>query len=219
MLLKGSWYSESVGLLAMQSNACRGVSQRGFTLIEVLLALTLFALLAVTAALMLDQTTRQAQLQRERAGEEQNLHLFWQLLQRDLSQTVWRARKESFGSALQSDFLNGAEHTLSWFSAGQLEWSGEHLRPRLQRVVWRLHDGAIERASSSVLDPAVEDALEFGALLQGVQSWRWQFWYRGQWRSELPSREDNPRAAALELVFADSERRVSARFTLPEHAL
>lgn len=188
----------------------------GFTLIEVLLALALFALLALAVALMIDQSTRQNQLQRERSQNRQDISLFWQLLEKDIDETLWRVRKEKFGSGLNSYYETDQGRSLSWVSAGQSRWVNGQLQRQAQRVVWRLNQGVIERLSTAIIDPAVTEEAQFEPLLEGVKSWRWRFWMNGAWRSELPTLKQQPEAVELEVHFTREDHVLTGRFSLVE---
>lgn len=185
----------------------------GFTLIEVLIALSLFSLLAFAAALMIDQSTRQSQLQHERSLGEKDFGLFWHLLEKDIAETVWRERKEKYGSKLESFYSTERVGALSWVTAGSAIWRKDRLQRQLQRVDWRLENGVIERLSSTVIDPAIDEPARYHPMLSGVKSWQWKFWYKEQWRTQIPNKSDHLKGLELVVEFHNGGK-LTGRFSM-----
>lgn len=128
----------------------------GFTLVEVLVSLLIFALIAAAGAAVLSlsvdnrfaikaATDRTADLQRMRG-----------LLKADLGQATGRRSRGPSGRALPQPMtgaLSPGEPALVLTRAG---WTnpGERARPSLQRVEYRLVEDRLERRVSSHLDGA-----------------------------------------------------------------
>lgn len=128
----------------------------GFTLVEVLVSLLIFALIAAAGAAVLSlsvdnrfaikaATDRSADLQRMRG-----------LLKADLGQATGRRSRGPSGRALPQPMtgaLSPGEPALVLTRAG---WTnpGERARPSLQRVEYRLVEDRLERRVSSHLDGA-----------------------------------------------------------------
>lgn len=128
----------------------------GFTLVEVLVSLLIFALIAAAGAAVLSlsvdnrfaikaATDRTADLQRMRG-----------LLKADLGQATGRRSRGPSGRALPQPMtgaLSPGEPALVLTRAG---WTnpGERARPSLQRVEYRLVEGRLERRVASHLDGA-----------------------------------------------------------------
>ena len=126
----------------------------GFTLVEVLVALTLFALIAAagTAVLSLSIDNRFA----VRAATERTagLQRMRSLLKADLGQATARRTRDRNGAPQPLALAGGpgsGEPVLIVTRAG---WSnaGGAGRPSLQRVEYRLVDGRLERRASPFLD-------------------------------------------------------------------
>ena len=128
----------------------------GFTLVEVLIALAVFALIGGAGALVLSQAVdsrfavktasdRIAEIQRARA-----------LMRADIGQAVGRRTRTPTGRPLPRPMVAGqapGEPLLVLTRAG---WSnpGEEARPSLQRVEYRLVEDRLERRASRYLDGA-----------------------------------------------------------------
>lgn len=190
----------------------------GFTLVELLVAVSVFALLAIASvsilAHVLDQraavsaqSARLAQLQRTHA-----------LLGADLSQAALRRVRRADGSAERGAFLAmapGAEDG-PLFAFVRRGWSNPDAAPRasLQYVEYRVRDGRLIRTSRERLDGAGD--AEPQVLLEGVRSARVAFFGHGQWSDGWDGGVTRlPEAVALEL---DLERFGHLRqvFLLPE---
>lgn len=156
----------------------------GFTLVEVLIALAVFALIGGAGALVLSQAVdsrfavktasdRIAEIQRARA-----------LMRADIGQAVGRRTRTPTGRPLPQPMVAGqapGEPLLVLTRAG---WSnpGEEARPSLQRVEYRLVEDRLERRASRYLDGARPGPPQ--VLFRGVRQARATFVRDG---SEAPA--------------------------------
>lgn len=126
----------------------------GFTLVEVLIALTVFAIIAAAGTTVLSMsidnrfaiksaTDRVAALQRTRA-----------LLKADLGQATSRRTRDRNGEPRVSALAGAATPDDPILMVTRAGWSnaGRAARPSLQRVEYRLVDGRLERRVSAHLD-------------------------------------------------------------------
>ena len=144
-------------------------AQAGFTLLELLVALSIFALLAAMAYGGLNTV-----LKARSATDAQALRLsqlqytfFW--LGRDIEQTVNRTVRDEFGDPQPA--LRGVElgdYRLALTRGG---WRNPAHRPRstLQRVAYGLHDDQLLRVYWNVLDRAPDSQPVENVLLDGVE--------------------------------------------------
>lgn len=113
------------------------MSERGFTLIEVLVALALTALVAMMAYASLSAAISASQSTRSDAERLQTVDRLFQILQRDISQAVLRPVSDGYGDiqpALRGGAIDGELLLLTragWPNARQ------QLRSDLQRVRYR----------------------------------------------------------------------------------
>jgi general secretion pathway protein J len=133
----------------MRRCACKP-SLAGFTLLEMLVALAIFALLSVMSYGGLRSVMEQqsaTQLEAESLGQLQKIYL---LMQRDFEQIVPRAVRDEYGEELPP--LAGAE-ILQLTRGG---WNNPlgHPRSTLQRVGYAYTDGQLVRITWTVLDRA-----------------------------------------------------------------
>lgn len=147
--------------------SCRGVrgSLRGFTLLEVLLAVAVFAVVSALAFTGLQNVMTIDEATRDTGRELAELQIAFALFERDLGQVVAVAPRDSFGDRLDEfvvrDERDGLE--ISWVRAGG---GGNE---RLQRVGWRIADGSIERFRYPVVDGSNDDTRRFREVLARVE--------------------------------------------------
>lgn len=191
----------------------RGAS-RGFTLVEMLVALVVFALLGVAATGVLawaadsrgvvaGHSARLAELQRARA-----------LLQADLSQVAAR-RVRGRDGVPALDAFRGATHRSGNTSApGQpllaftrRGWENPDgaARASVQYVEYRLMDGRLERATRPALDGALTG--EPRPVLGGITDASIEYHHRGEWNHGWPGGEaELPAAVRLVVQLQDLGR-------------
>ena len=128
------------------------MASRGFTLIEMLVALAVFAVLGVISATLMQRIVANEEslaLRSERLAEVQRTMRF---LKRDLMQIANRPIRDLLGDPLQP-VLIGHDGLMEFTRLG---WRNplQTRRSELQRVAYRMHEGALQRAYWNVLDRA-----------------------------------------------------------------
>jgi general secretion pathway protein J len=141
----------------------------GFTLVEVLIALLIFALLAAAGAVVLSQTinTRFAiQANTDRVADLQRLRA---LLKADLAQATSRRTRAPTGRPLPRPLMGPEQPGDPVLVLARSGWSNPDAAPRssLQRVEYRLVEDRLERRVSPYLDGARAGAPQ--VLYRGVK--------------------------------------------------
>jgi general secretion pathway protein J len=186
---------------------------RGFTLIEVLVALAIFAILAVIAYGTMGQTLANAEMLTERMQRLQSLQRTMRYLSEDFMQLAPRPVREDLGDNLgpalhtdvESDFAVELTHG---------GWSNPAALPRgtLQRVAYRLEEDELVRYHWTVLDRTLSNEPAGRALLDEVDSIVFRFMQdNGDWSEEWPPENrpgilglrQRPRAVEIVLTLAD----------------
>lgn len=174
-------------------------TRAGFTLVEVMVSLTVFALLAAASLALLNFsiTNRAAVKDASEAGER--LQRARQLLRADLSQATERGVRGPGGGGEPAMFGGEGERMLVLTRAG---WSNAEAAPRasLQRVEYAVTQGRLERRVHAALDGGGEPLVQ--VLMEDVDQARIGFVASGvtypSWPA--PGRATLPDAVTLEMT-------------------
>lgn len=186
--------------------------QKGFTLIEVLVALAVFGVLSLLAYMSLGQTLSNADMLTERMDRLQSIQRTISYLSSELLQTVPRPVRVELGDAplpaLQSSFA--AEFALQLTHGG---WPNPVGVPRstMQRTAYRVEEGELIRYHWTVLDRTVNNTPITTVMLEDVDSLTFRFLQpNDEWTEQWPplsaqgaQNTSLPRAVEILLTLAD----------------
>ncbi|WP_236233163.1 type II secretion system minor pseudopilin GspJ [Pseudomonas tohonis] len=164
--------------------------QRGFTLLEVMIAIGIFALLGLGTYRMLATVMKADEVTREHEKSLRELGRAFASIDRDLGQALPRVMRDAYGDergALVGE-LGATDGTaaLEFSRAGWRNPLGS-TRSQLQRVRWRLAGSTLERVYWSVLDQAVDSPPRVQKVLEGVSSVELRYLDdKGQWQEQWP---------------------------------
>ncbi|VXC60124.1 Type II secretion system protein J [Pseudomonas sp. 8Z] len=182
-------------------------AQRGFTLLELLIAIAIFALLGLATYRMLDSVISADAVTREHEQQLRELTRALSAFERDLRQVAVRPIRDGFGDpqpALHSDLTDATALELT--RAG---WRNPLGQPRaeLQRVRWQLSGEQWQRRYWRVLDRALDSQPQVQQALDGVQSLSLRYLDKeGQWLTDWP-----PVNATSDVVLTGLPRAVELR--------
>lgn len=156
---------------------------RGFSLIEVLVALAVFALVAAAGVAILAWAGDQQAVVRERMDRLADLQRTHALLKSDLSQAAVRQTRDTGGVIARNAFDAAPPGDLShpllaFVRRGHDNPDGES-RASLQYVEYRIVEGRLERSARPALDGAAAAAPQ--VLLTGIETARAGFYSHRQW--------------------------------------
>jgi len=139
---------------------------RGFTLLEVLVAVAISAAVGVAAVQLLSNVANVGKSSEERADEVAALQRWNQILSRDISQLINREIRDQYGDPLPSLMVGSGDYPLEFTLSG---WRNrpttEDPRSTLQRVAYRS-----EPMDSEPCTPARERL----ALMDGVDEYDYE---------------------------------------------
>jgi general secretion pathway protein J len=177
--------------------------QGGFTLLEVLVAVIIFALLGMAAYSGLDAVLKARARLDDENRQWRAVALFWNRLGHDLSAFVERPARLR-GSAPQAAFL-GEATAVGEFSA-QLELTrlgaADAGETPPERVAYRLHNGKVEWLHWPVLDSGPRATPDVAVLLERVAAL--DFTYRdsaGVWNLRWPAAATSGHPTAVKVVL------------------
>lgn len=178
----------------------RGASH-GFTLVELLVALAIFAIMSALAYGGLRSVLDSHQMVRERAAELERLQTAFLLMGRDLEQAVPRPVRDELGdpvAALRTP--PERERAVAFTRTGHANPANER-RSHLQRVGYGLRDGELVRYAWPHLDRVQGMEPVVMPLLSEVTGLAFRFRDRqGEWRPQWPPPGSGPEAPALPLA-------------------
>jgi general secretion pathway protein J len=142
---------------------------RGFTLVEVLIALAITAFISALAYGSLSAALEAVDSTKATARRSYDLDRAWMIISRDIGQFVARPVRDEFGQ-VEPALVGGAaaRFPLSFTRTG---WYNPNQLPRssLQRVAYRVQDGVLWRDAYPVLDRAPDTQPAEARLLDDVE--------------------------------------------------
>jgi general secretion pathway protein J len=144
--------------------------QTGFTLLELLIAITIFSILSTVTYTGLKTVLDTEQQTRVLLENLANIQIGLHLLQRDIEQAVNREVRDEFGDALPPMRSGGMTGPLLEFTHGGYPNPMEVKRSSLQRVAYQLEEDRLYRLTWPALDRAQETMPAKTSLLSKIKS-------------------------------------------------
>ena len=160
-----------------------GYQCAGFTLLELLVALAIFGLLATLSYGGLQTVMTQQSMTAEASDELGELQKLYLVMQRDIEQVMLRPIRDEYGDEQPS--LIGGE-TLQLTRAG---WHNPAGRPRssLQRVAYAFEEEQLVRYTWSVLDRAQDSEALVQPLSEAIEELRLRYLgANNEWTEQWP---------------------------------
>ncbi|MFZ5722943.1 MAG: type II secretion system minor pseudopilin GspJ [Pseudomonadota bacterium] len=183
----------------------RQAAQRGFTLLEILAAVAILALIGTAASMIFVQALDNRERVGERAEALAGLQRAFLFMQRDFEQTVPRGARDELGDA-QSSPMTTREGAVELTRTGWINPLQTRQRSTLQRVRYRLEDGRLWREYWDHPDRLAGSEPVSSVLLDDVLSFRVEFLFRPEeggketgeytWHDSWPLDDDLERAPA-----------------------
>ena len=150
-------------------------ASHGFTLLELLISLTIFALIAAMAYSGLNQVLVARNNSDQQAGQLADVQRAFMFLERDIEQTVPREIRDGYGD-LQPALVGNitGDYLLELTHAG---WRNpaNNTRSNLQRVAYTVRDEKLIRAIWYMLDRAQDSKPYESELMSGVKTFEMRY--------------------------------------------
>lgn len=160
-------------------------SQSGFTLVEMLVALAIFAVISAAGVSVLNFALTQSGPVAAATKRLEELQIARVVMRNDFGQIAARSVRGRFGErlpgGLQGGVIPGSDALLAFVRRGWENPGGLEPRSSLQYVAYVFEEGELRRVSRPMLDPTPETPEETVTLLSGVRSLRVTFYSNGLW--------------------------------------
>ena len=163
---------------------------RGFTLVEVLVAVFIFAVLMAAAYGSVNALLRTRDGLSAQNGRLRELQFAMGVIERDLRSTIARPVREDYGE--REPALVGSRDALAFTRAGYANPLGQE-RARLERVGYAWRDATLTRSTFTVLDRTPATAPLTRDLLADVRRIGFRYFDGQQWREQWPPAAVAPR--------------------------
>lgn len=175
----------------------------GFTLLEVLVAVAIFALVGIASHRLLSSAVRVDAQTRQQEQQLRQLLRAMSSLERDVEQAMERPVLDHTGVSEPAFWSSADGQGLQWTRGGWNNPQGT-ARAQLQRVRWHYDGKALLRQYWPVLDRADDTPPQTQVVLEELRAVHWRFLdpqgiWRTQWQGEGPAL---PRALELRLEHA-----------------
>lgn len=177
--------SKSRGQPATGMKTCR-LASKGFTLLELLVAITVTALIGVGVWQLLGNTLRSQEVLERQSQSLQDLQRLILFLDRDFQQISSRVIRNEFGD---HDYTLSTRNALYQIEFVRTGWRNplKYKRSELQRVAYALEGETLLRLNWQVLDRAQDSEPKSRELATGVESIQFQFLTEeNNWVDEWP---------------------------------
>lgn len=175
--------------------------QRGFTLLEMLIALALFALIGLMGFQILQGVLRGGELSRQHAERLAEAQRAFSLLEQDISQALKPPPAADHTQRLNSTALTlpGGQQQLRLLRRNRLNPGGYLSRASLEQVQWKMDDGALQRLSFGYPAQALPDVV---MRFPQVNELKLRYWLNGRWLERWFAAYALPQAIEVTLEMA-----------------
>lgn len=182
---------------------------QGFTLIEVLVAIAIFASLSIAAYQVLSQVQQSNQVSAQRETRLSELQRALVVMDSDFRQMALRPFRTQ-GEVASPLLLQWQEYLLDSDSKGvlftRLGWHNpqqQFPRGEVLKVGYRLKNQVLERVWWRYPDTPVAQEPIIAPVLSDVENWSLRFYSAGQWSEKWESERVLPQAVAVRVTLKD----------------
>ena len=184
--------------------------KRGFTLLELLVALSIFSVVSVMAYGGLQTVISSKNSSQNAANRIAEIQLVMMRISDDLRQAVIRKTRDQYGDTLPAmQSSKNSDETMSWTRAGYRN-PARLKRSNVQRVAYKVEQQKLIRITWPVLDLAQDTEAMESEVLTNIETIEWRFLNNDkEWLSAWPEEGEKanlselPKAVELTIELAD----------------
>ena len=187
------------------------MKQRGFTLIEVLVAMAILAVVIMATHQILDSTTKAKEASDEKIAELNGLQTAFRLMDQDFSQMTQRTVRNEAGDAQEQYLLAGRYILESQYDGiafvrdGWVNPINLLRRSELQAVGYRVLDDNLERVYRVYVDQLDNMEPRVQVVLKGIEELKFEFLdANNEWQEQWQIKA-LPKAVAVTLQQIEAE--------------
>lgn len=167
--------------------------QAGFTLIELMIAMAIFALLSIMSYSGLDSVMRNKEHTEASMLRLNQLQLSMTKLHRDIEQISSRGARDELGGQLLNIASGQSDDLLIQFTRNGWRNPAKIVRSHLQRVAYKLDEDKLIRMSWPYVDRAQVDQVVESVLIDNIKSVEFRFLdEKSTWHDSWPRNSDDP---------------------------
>ncbi|MBT0587858.1 type II secretion system minor pseudopilin GspJ [Alteromonas oceanisediminis] len=166
----------------MRRRSCNVFRSRGFTLLEILIAMSIFSLIGIASTALLSSVIDSNSLSDERFAQLEKLQRGMLIIERDLLQAI--ARPIRVDGDINENVMSGGVTSGSDADGIGFVRSGWHnpqfMLPRsnMQYVAYRLKDDTVERLYGNYVDNVIGFEPKVRTLIEGVEDFQVEFFVK-----------------------------------------
>ena len=163
----------------------------GFTLIEVLLAIAIFAMISLASFSVFDGVIQSERFSNEKMQRLNDIQRAWLVIERDYLQIAQRSMRIE-GEAPLANFIhtdNGSfssnDQSIAFVRHG---WTNPGLlipRSDLQSVAYRVNENTLERLHFNFVDAVTGEEPKVRKLIADVKAFNIEYFYKKKWQNTL----------------------------------
>lgn len=180
------------------------VKQQGFTLLEVLIAIAIFAIVSLASFSIFDTIITSEEKSTERMSHMNEIQRAFMLMERDFLQISKRSLRLESEAPLEgfihtdANSSDGSTQRIGFVRSG---WSNPGLllpRSDMQSVAYQLNENELERIHYNFVDASLSETPKKRVLISNVNNINFKFYHGKQW-NQTYSGNGLPLAISIEL--------------------
>ncbi|MCL1076223.1 type II secretion system minor pseudopilin GspJ [Shewanella dokdonensis] len=200
------------------------IKNSGFTLLEMLVAIGIFAMLGLATNSVLQTVIKDDEVTRDFSSQLRYLQQGFGSIERDMGQMVARSFRSATGVHTElviqagNNLLDSESQALVFYRIGWLNPGGLLPRGSIQSLAYVVQDGKLQRWYFPYPDPEIGAEPIKTVLMDKVVAVKYAFYIDGKWQqAEQQSFNRLPAAIAIEVELEDRGT-IMRKFLLPEGA-